>query len=241
MVHYTPDPQFKFHRSKLFFGSIAQYDLCVTTKPYELNDYASAGARDTLLVLQGFRAEFHPERKLCDIAANWKSDILFIGHFEPHYARQLRALAPLNVEFSIHGRRWREYARWHRWARGIVGADGVWGTDYAVALASTKIGIGLLSKLTDDSTTTRSFEIPASGALLLAERTKEHMELFEEGLEAEFFDSTHELQEKAARYLRDRRLREQIAAAGRRKCISGGYDSVSQMKRILAYLGLQEQ
>jgi spore maturation protein CgeB len=60
----------------------------------------------------------------------------------------------------------------------------------------------------------RTFEIPACGAFLCAQRTDEHREIFREGLEATFFDDPDELRSKVTRYLADAAARARIAEAG---------------------------
>ena len=121
----------------------------------------------------------------------------------------------------------------NRWARPCVSGNGAWGTDYLRALANTKIALGLLGKHIPETTTTRSFEIPAMGAFLLAERTEDHMALFEEGREAEFFGDHEELKDKLRFYLANDRARRAIAAAGRKRCLDSGYSSAEQLGNIL--------
>ena len=89
------------------------------------------------------------------------------------------------------------------------------GDAYAATLATAKVGIGLLGKTCPDAFTTRSFEIPASGAMLLAEDTDEHRELFRQGEEADFFASPEELVDKVSFYLTRDGLRQAIARRGR--------------------------
>ena len=62
---------------------------------------------------------------------------------------------------KIWGRGWGRYAALHRWAAPLVQGEGVWGADYTRALCSASIGLGLLSKLIPETSTTRTFEIPA--------------------------------------------------------------------------------
>ena len=92
--------------------------------------------------------------------------------------------------------------------------------DYVRCLANARIGLGLLSKYCQDEFTTRSFEIPAAGTMLIAERTEEHQDLFEEGKEAEFFATLEELSDKISFYLKNDQARCRIAEKGRLKTLS---------------------
>lgn len=131
---------------------------------------------------------------------------------------------------------------WGNWAREVKRspdlrplwrAPGVWGVDYAKAMGCASIGLSLLSRLAPDRHTTRTFEIPACGTFLLAERTEEHQELFEEGREAEFFGDLDELQDKIRYYLAHPDERKRIAAAGRERCLRGGYSYHDRMRGLL--------
>ena len=53
LVHYTPDPAFIVHTSRHFEQSLSIYDLCVTTKRYELERYREAGAKQVVFTWQG--------------------------------------------------------------------------------------------------------------------------------------------------------------------------------------------
>jgi hypothetical protein len=113
----------------------------------------------------------------------------------------------------------------------------VYADDYARALTGSAIGLGLLRRVCPDQHTTRTFEIPACGSLLLADRTAEHQEFFCEGKEAEFFASIDELLDKLEFYRNNEAARQRMAAAGYSRCIEGKYAYVHRLRAALGQLG----
>ncbi len=236
LLHYTLDTHLVFHQSRHFDVCIPLYDLVVTTKPFEIQLYRDAGARDVVLVLQGYDSRFTPVTPSVDELATYGSDVCFIGRSDQYYARRLNAVRRVAARLRIWGAGWPQYARFHPWARAHVGGEGIFGARYPRALACAKIGLGLLSKYFPETTTTRSFEIPATGVFLLAERTDDHRALFTEGVEAEFFETDDELQDKIRFYLRHDSVRAKIAAAGRERCVRSGYHSENQLWKVLEHI-----
>jgi len=106
--------------------------------------------------------------------------------------------------------------------------------DLCRAIGSAKIALGFLRKENRDEYTQRTFEIPACGGLLLAERTEEHSRLLEEGVEAEFFDiNKHdELCQKVSSLLNDPARREEIRRRGTQAIVRGQHTYVDRLHRL---------
>lgn len=236
LLHYTPDAQLVLNQSRHFERGIPQYDWLATTKPFELERYRALGARELLFVPQGYDPRFASYRPEAGDEARWGSDVCFIGHCEPHYVARVKAASEAGPGLRVWGQGWLGYAKANPWARPVVGGDGVWGLDYLRALSHAKIAIGLLSKWMPETTTTRSFEIPAIGTFLLAERTADHLALFEEGKEAEFFADDEELKSKLRFYLSHDEARRKIADAGRERSLRSGYSGTELLAGLLARL-----
>ena len=107
------------------------------------------------------------------------------------------------------------------------------GDDYAKAINGTKIALHFLRRENRDDQDSRTFEIPACGVFMLAERTPKHSYYFTEGVEAEFFDSFQELETKLRFYLENETKRQQVAAAGRKRSLTSDYSHEGRLNFIL--------
>jgi spore maturation protein CgeB len=105
--------------------------------------------------------------------------------------------------------------------------------EYRELLWQASIALGFVSWSNHDEFTMRSFEIPAAGTFLLAERTMTHQSLYVEGREAEFFDNSEECRDKLLYYLDHSPQRRQIAAAGHERCVKSGYGITDRLRLAL--------
>lgn len=234
LVHYSLDPQLVFNRSRQFTGSIPHYDVLFTTKRFELDLYLQVGAAHVYLVDQSYdHTRFFPRALSAEDQRKYGSDLCFIGHHEDHYGSCLSAALQSKCQARVWGPGWRSQAAAYRWGKQCVPEEAVWGEQYPIALNGAKIALGLLTKRYQETTTTRTFEIPACGTFMLAERTDDHLRLFEEGIEAEFFASAEELVDKVRYFLAHPNERAHIALAGYNRCLQSGYSNVHRMRQAL--------
>jgi len=237
IIHYTPDPQLFYHRSQLFDSSIPEYDLLFTTKRFELAEYKRRGARKVVLTFPAFeKTRFFPRTPSEEARERYESDILLVGHYENHYAHCLAVAAQSNSRVRVWGPHWIRNRRRHKRSRFEISGEGIWGEEYPQALCSTKIALGLLSKYIPETVTTRTVEIPACGVFMLGERTGDHLTLFEEGKEAEFFDSDEELFDKLRYYLIHENERIRIGSAGRDRCLRSGYSNHDRLREMMSVI-----
>lgn len=238
IVHYTPDVHIKIkgtQHSPIFHYAIPSYDAVITTKAFEIESYRQKGAKKIIYMEQAIdHRRFAPCEK---VDAKYRSQIGFIGHFEPYYAGVIGHLVDQGFNVDVRGSGWdKRRIRLNPRYRKLRSGRAARGREYIQRLNGMKIGLGLLRKSTGDVMTTRSLEIPACGTFLLAERTEKHREMFQEGIEAEFFDNRQELVEKAYYYLSNPQARERIARAGHQRFLHSSYRLDRQLKKIMDQL-----
>ena len=201
IVGYSPDDMTgnKRNRSRRFVDNLPFYDLYFTTKTYCVQELQDMGCPRACFIGNAYDENtHHPVTVTGEEKKRLGGTVGFIGQWEPQRAESMYAVAKAGFNVRVWGYTW-ERCR-HQHPNLILENKPLWAEDYAKGICSFDINLCFLRKANRDLQTTRSIEIPACGAFMLAERTDEHLELFEEGKEAEFFSSDEELVEKVRYY-----------------------------------------
>jgi len=239
LVHYNPDDPFGFARRgwRLFLKSIPEYDLHFVARDVNIEEFKKAGARKVVRHHWAFdRSLHHPREVTPETRQRFGGPIGFIGDWEVQREKPLRFLADHGHQVRIWGTNWeRRLEHPHRLEHPQLKIEGqpLWGENYAQALCSFDINLNFLRRVNRDLSTTRSIEIPACGAFMLAERTDEHLALFEEGKEAEFFSSDDEMLDKTRYYLSHPDIRRRIGVEGLARCHRSGYSNHDRLGWML--------
>ncbi len=234
LVHYTSEHfGYRKYTYRYFVKTIPAYDVHVHSYSFSKRWLEERGARRVVLTEFGYDPAIHHPPSMSDQERReLQSDVLFIGHYEPTTETMILALLAAGISVRVCGSGWR------RRARRLPNRDQIHPASvdqYAKLLASAKICLCFLSKWNNNTlhSAGRTFEIPAVGSFLLAERTPDHLSYFLEGKEAEFFSSDRELAEKAKYYLSHPEERAAVAKAGYQRCISSRYTQKDRMSKLL--------
>lgn len=239
ILGYSPDNMAERHnQSQRFLDSLPYYDHYVTTKSYIVEKLKSMGAKDVIFVNNAYEETFHHPYDITPVEKErLGGQVGFIGSWEEERFFSMKYLADHGIPVRVWGGgKWKEYI--DKIPNLIVEGRGLFSEDYNKALSAFDISLCFLRKINFDQQTTRTMEIPACKSMLMAERTDEHMELFEDGKEAIFFSDNKELYEKCQYYLQNIDKCHIIAEAGRNRCIKSGYSNEQTIKNILKAIGV---
>lgn len=194
-IHFHPDFLFDdhYHTSKVLNDAITQYDLVVTPKITELIKYKKYGCANVMQIQYAYDPSIHHPVEMTELEQNHYGAMLtFVGRMEKKRSEWLEEIAKKGYDVKVWGTNWNKLSK-DNFLHNVCTYEGVYMQNMAKVFGASKISLGFLTHLSNEQHTARTFEIPASGGFLLAERTVEHKELFIEGQEADFFSDTEEL------------------------------------------------
>ncbi len=220
-------------RSKAYRQSVPYYDLMVVVREENISEAKKLGAKNVMHVYRAADEMNHAPRELTEQDhQKWDSEVLFLGTWMPERGAFLLSLIQQGVPLTIRGGRWQKAPEWPQlqsyWKGGSIAGD-----DYAKAIQCAKVNIGLLSKGNRDLHTTRSAEIPAIGSLFCAERTRDHLAMYQEGVEALFWQDAKECAEMCKFALENEPRRREIAHAGHARLRKNGHYNEPTAQQII--------
>ena len=237
-----------------FKACLPRYDLVLAYRHANIKEYFAGGAIRVELLRSWYIPERnYPLRLENDTKPEYKSDIIFIGHYENDgRVSCMEKIVEAGYKFKLYGPGydWDQVLLKNKTLRHLVPVKLVWGEEYNFAINGAKIALCFLSKLNRDTYTRRCFEIPASGTMLLSEYTDDLDSLFKEGLEADYFRNEMEMMEKISFYLSNLPELSRVSSAGYSRVVSEGHDIYSRMRNMIEsaviikdekYLGIKNE
>ena len=239
LISWSQDDMYAWHNRSIYYTlGLKYYDLIVTQKSYncDANELPNLGARRILLQNKSFLPKIH---KPCNDCAKIKikHDVLFIGSAEYERFNSMNYLAKNGIKINIYGSGWdKQYYKKNAHKNLILNFKNLINDEYSNAINCSKISLCFLRKINRDQQTSRTVEIPACGGFLMSERTKEQTKLFEEGVEAEYFNSDDELLRKIKFYLKNENKRLNIVKNALLKCKIKNYSYQNRAKEIIEFV-----
>lgn len=234
IISYSPDNMaLRHNQSQQYLECIPLYDYIITNKSYIIADMKKLGAKNVFFVNNSYSEVFHKPYTLTEEEKNeLGGDVGFIGAWEEERCKSILYLVNHGVKVKVFGdAKWNKYANYSP-NLTIMGRL-LTKEDYCKSLHAFRISLCFLRKMNFDTQTTRSVEIPACGGFMMAERTEEHLNLFEENKEAIYFSTDEELLKKCLYYLVNVEERNKIAVAGRERAVMSGYSNEDMIRSFI--------
>ncbi len=206
----TDDPWNAAHRAPWFLNGLPSYDIVFSPRHANMDDLVRAGVRRVEYLPFGYNPMVHRhEPAATDIERQrFHVDVMLAGGADEDRATMLSPLIRAGLSVALYGGYWDRFPATSPHARGMLGAEGV-----RKATAEARISLGLVRRANRDGHAMRTFEIPAMGGCLLAERTADHVALFGPDRDAVvYFDAPEDLVESARWILEHPAERDRMAS-----------------------------
>ena len=217
-----------------FLKLIPLADLNLVFRDSNLDAVISAGAKNADTLYPFFVPKIHFANP--GSSSEDSTDIVFVGHYEDDQRIGcLEALMEKGLSVRVHGGGWDRaegFLRPDSPIRALFPITPAIGEEYRRAVWDAKLSLCFLSTLNQDVMTSRNFEIPSMGAVMVSQRSDTLTAIFRSGEEALFFDSCEELVELVAATIHNDVELNRIAAQGFERVHELGADVQSRIRDV---------
>lgn len=190
VINYNPDNPFIFSGrgsgNSNVTRSLDKYDLHFSYNLQIKNQIEQQYNIKTHWLPFGFEVEEKLFKSVRSIPEVIKT--AFVGNPDRPRAAFLTKLAAKGIHIDVYGNNWRRFVK----HPNITLYPPVYGDSLWETLYRYRVQLNPLRIHNHDSHGMRSFEVPGIGGIMLAPRTSEHLQFFEDGKEAFFYENVHE-------------------------------------------------
>jgi glycosyltransferase involved in cell wall biosynthesis len=252
LMCFYHDPPWKNRSGSNFSINITHFDLIATTRAWHKTEFEQAGAKAVAVVRFGYEPLVHrPISTDMNSQDYYRSDVCFIGSYRAFREAELGKLVGQDFPYDlkIWGGGWNQLQS-NSPLLPFYQNRGVYENEIPIVYATSKIALHWvnwepqsldLAIQKGDEHNSRTFQIAAcGGAMMLAQRTDEHLQFFSEDAEAVYFDDVDELRDKLNYWLKPAQdeARHRIAQNARARCLKEDYSYKPVVKSFLQHFNL---
>ena len=237
VYNFYPDVSYLDH-GPFIPRTLQYYDCIFTTKSFHgKKEIQAFNIRNMVFVRHGFDPEVHrPVQLSQNLIERYGCDVSFVGCWSPEKEQLISSIIinRKNIKLYVYGIGWKNASREFKTTLGKNLRIGAFGDELAVIYNASKINLGLLSCAAgdpsiSDKTTARTFQIPASGSVMLHQDTPEVRSYFISDKEVVLFSGEKDLIAKVDRLMSDDSFRESVRLGGYQRCINYNYSASVDM------------
>lgn len=238
LINFYTDNPFSFwngNSNSNVLLSLPYYDLFLIWSKELIPILHAAGAKRVAYFPFAYdETIFKPPATIsCEEQKNYQSDICFVGTWDAEREAWLTAIkASLpDVKLAIWGNGWEKVAQHSVLLRDSIRGIAIYGVEMVKVFYCSSLVLNFIRKQNLGGHNMRTFEVLASGAFMLTQRTKDQTESpFHEDVNIVCFSTTEELIQKIRYYLDHPDQRSMIIQQG--MMLVQGYTLTEQLKKI---------
>lgn len=209
------------------------FNIHFVQRKVNISELMAAGAQKVSICHRSFDPAYHRRMTLNDLDyQKYHCKVGFVGTHEDVRESYIAELIKAGIPVFVTGNDWPNKKHWDT-IKPYYRGPSTYGEEYIKIINGMDIALHFLRHGNRDEQDSRTFEIPACGAFMLAEDSELHRQLFEPGKEAVFFNSKEELLDKVKYYLANPEERRSIADAGMKRCHDSAYTHEGRLIQVM--------
>jgi spore maturation protein CgeB len=200
LINFNPDNPFIFSGkgsgNKNISKSINLYDEYFTYDYQVMSRLESEFDIKCTFVPFGFDNEVISNEELSDLVEI--NAVCFVGNPDTYRSKIIEEILNKGLPLHVYGHDWQKHLK----HPNLTIHRSVYGKDYYKTLRKYRVQLNIMRMHNLESHNMRSIEVPGSGGIMLAPRTKDHEAFFKEGEEAFFYNDVNDLVDQVDKILK---------------------------------------